>query len=308
MRKPNVLRSLICGLAALQLCTSPATTHAGLSLLTSEAGAYAYDSVTGVGIDDRDPWTAQAASGGTRSSFDLVTGIGRSYTTTAAPAVKLGGALSSLGFAFTLYNDGLLPVLFEAGDVAVEVDAAVATDSATGSSGVFALLGGFFRMATIGQGRGGQGLFSYILNDSPLVPGVELLFTDTSLTGIAAVDVRQADATGVDLLFSFGQFTIAPKKSATFEFEFSADVNADTGGFALVDALNTARLTMQLPEGTDLQSPQRLGWVTSAPNAIPEPATATLFTLGFVALGIAARKRRATPAGPSRVPHPGRPR
>lgn len=286
------------GIIAAALLSAPRA-EAGLVLQFTEAAAYAFDSSLGaaLAVDDRGAWTAEAEVGVSYAQFDLASGLGQLYTANP-PGGAVSGSQASVGFFFSLRNTGDAPVSFDAGAVAVDVDAVLQQLTGTGIEGVNTLAGGLFRLSGVLPGGGGQSLLSHNYFDTPLTPQVDQFGVSATPTGNATLELRLATPEALDYTMSFGAFTIAPGGRADFEFEFAGYVAAGQGSAGLVDALSTVQLRLLLPAGVDLSAERPLGFVTTADHTVPEPAGAGLLLAALLAWTVARRiKPPAPPAG-----------
>ncbi len=245
----------------------------------------------------RAPWTlsdtAGTAAGSSFASGSLLSGdfkVESNWTGSVDSAlVQQARMLARIGFR----NDFGFDLVFPAGAIDVDLNGSFGGGPGSESFGFSNQL--YSRLTVTAPAFAGSpgGVSNSLLVYDQNQVGFDT--TQVATPAGAGVTVRSASAGALDATLSAAGFTLAPGQTVTLAFTFEAQSRGTNGWSAFVDAGNSAQLSMRLPAGTTLSSPQPLAWVTE----VPEPATVWAMLAGLALMAARARRARAPGTRPS---------
>jgi hypothetical protein len=183
---------------------------------------------------------------------------------------------------FWLRNTSRNVIVFAPGFLRFDVDATLQRSLGAGSilaneTGLIARFGYTRVDSGMPTNESGSSSFSYYKvesNFAQLERFVITLFAD----GGATVTVNMADAGTIDISFESGAVTLLPNSYLDVKFDLDIIASATgIGSTSIVDASQTASLSLTLPAGTTLDTGGApWAWVTP----VPEPSPLVLFATG----------------------------
>ncbi len=269
--------------AALLLAAGSAQPQV-LSLLLGEASVQ----TAGPGLPNsvlRDPWLAEVTASTSYGRADL--GSGR-FQASAEWLPSYASAVTQISYVagdINLQNAGAVPLAL--GPISLLFDAAMTQhfDADDGGLAHFAI--GILSASVGGTTQTARADLSYAARrDGGAFWDNLQPFTSGAGGGMAGIVTATPGSFEAGL--SLPGFTLAPGQVLRVLFSLQIGASGDGGWGALVDATNSAQLSMQVPLGVSVVSPQPLAWI----SAVPEPGRAALLLAGlvFVLAGGAGRR------------------
>ncbi len=280
------MTSLIRTLAATAWLLLAATSvqSQSLSLLRGEVSVQTHGPGLPISLV-RDPWLAEVTASTSYGRASLSGGLSQASAEWLPGYTGSASQITYLATDISLQNTGSSPLT--PGPISVLFDATMAQ---------------FFGADGFGLSHFTIGILSASLGGTLQSARADHFYNARSLGGVFSDDLRAAPSGqggGVASIFTatpgsfeagltLPGFTLAP--GAVLRVLFSLQVGALGSGNwgALVDATQSAQLSMQLPQGVTVISDQPLAWI----SAVPEPASAALLAIGLTILALAATRRR----------------
>jgi hypothetical protein len=183
---------------------------------------------------------------------------------------------------FWLRNTSSNVIVFAPGFLRFDVDATLQRSLGVGSilaneTGLIARFGYTRADNGIPTNESGSSSFSYYKVESNFAQLERFVITPFA-DGGATVNVNSADAGTIDISFESGAVTLPPNSYLDVKFDLDIVASATgIGSTSIVDASQTASLSLTLPAGTSLDTGGApWAWVTP----VPEPSPLVLFATG----------------------------
>ncbi len=239
-------------------------------------------------VTPRAPWTlsdsATTAAGSSAATADLPSAhfkVASDWTGAVVSATaQQARALARIEFR----NDHGFGIVFAAGAIHADLSGSFGWSPGAGTAGISNQLYG--RLVVRAPGIAG-GTSNTVLSYDQNQESFDV--TQAATPGSASVVVHGVSAGAISATLNTAAFTLAPGEVLQLSFEFEAQSWGTNGWSAFVDASNSAQLSMQLPAGVTLVSPQVLSWV----SVVPEPGAGWLMAVGLAGL-LGWRQRRAS--------------
>lgn len=234
-----------------------------------------------------DPLHAEATTTNTYALADLRLGLLRS---SASQADQFGVSINATALTQVVFlNSGSYDIAFGAGAVSAAITAnfvrSLGIDTAGAATNSFtAALNG------VAPGANGSAGASYVYEAANRPGWPIFLFSHGGSFGFESTGSANAAALAVNL--KFPAFTLHPGDQLSIGLRMVSDAAAGSpsglGWSAFTDAAHSAQLSMILPVGVTLSSPQPLAWVAQ----VPEPGVPVLMALGLAGIVLRLQRRR----------------